>query len=220
MPFSKNLISTDCAAYSAFPQHKKWFNKLWLSETLNYYCGPAGVHPKKSGFYVIRPIMNLYGMSVGAKKEYIEKHTKTRIEPGYFWCEWFKGNQYSVTFESFNGRWIQNSCWKGDRSFEKLYKFKRWTRYDHKIFRMPSIFEELHDVNTINVEFIDDRPIEVHLRKSPDPDCDEFIPIWEGEQEIVDKLANMGYNYTESYDNADGFLKQARLGFMIKNKGV
>lgn len=214
--YFKKYETEDYQAYSKYPHHRKWFNKLWLSETLGYYCGPSGIFPYKAGWYIVRPIMNLSGMSVGAERKYIEEKDVTKVKPGYFWCEWFEGNQYSVTFEKVGNAWLQTSCWKGDRNIDELYKFKKWTRYDHKIFRLPEIFDDLLDLDLINVEFIDDRPIEVHLRSSPDPDCNEFIPIWEGEQYLVDKYEVMGYSYTESYDSADSFLKTPRLGFMIK----
>jgi hypothetical protein len=68
----------------------------------------------------------------------------------------------------------------------------------------------------INVEFIDEKPIEVHLRTSPDPNYGELIPIWSGEEHLIDKYTKMGYSYIESHDHANGFLKQPRLGFMVK----
>lgn len=214
--YLKKYETEDYQTYAKYSHHRKWFNKLWLSETLGYDCGPSGIFPDKSGWYIVRPIMNLSGMSVGAEKKYIEEKDITKVQPGYFWCEWFEGNQYSVTFERVKNKWLQTSCWKADRDIDELYKFKKWMRYDHKIFRLPKFFDGLSDLDVINVEFIDDRPIEVHLRRSPDPDCNEFIPIWEGEQYLVDKYEVMGYSYTESYDSADGFLKTPRLGFMIK----
>ena len=214
--YLKKYETEDYQTYAKYSHHRKWFNKLWLSETLGYDCGPSGIFPDKSGWYIVRPIMNLSGMSVGAEKKYIEEKDITKVQPGYFWCEWFEGNQYSVTFERVKNKWLQTSCWKADRDIDELYKFKKWMRYDHKIFRLPKFFDGLSDLDAINVEFIDDRPIEVHLRRSPDPDCNEFIPIWEGEQYLVDKYEVMGYSYTESYDSADGFLKTPRLGFMIK----
>lgn len=213
---SKKYETEDYQAYKKYPRHRKWFNKLWLSETLGYHCGPSGIYPDQSGWYIVRPIMNLSGMSVGAEKKYIEQDDRSKVQPGYFWCEWFEGNQYSVTFEKIGGRWLQTSCWRGHRNIDELYKFKKWTRCDHKNFVLPEIFEALFELDLINVEFIDDRPIEVHLRDSPDPDCDEFIPIWEGEQYLVDKYESIGYSYTESYDNADGFLQKPRIGFMVK----
>lgn len=206
----------DAQAYKVFPHHRNWFNKLWLSEKLEYCCGPSGISPEKTGWYVVRPIMNISGMSIGAKKEHIFSGDVSKVPPGYFWCEWFEGNQYSVTFINLNGNWIQDSCWKGEKKTENLYKFTRWIRYDHQIFKLPNIFNDLKDLKLINVEFIDENPIEVHLRKSPDPNANELIPIWQDEKELVDKYEKMGYSYIQSYDSGDGFLEKPRVGFMIK----
>ena len=206
----------DYQTYNLYPRHRKWFNKLWLSETLGYECGPSGISPTLSGSYIVRPIMNLSGMSVGARKEFIEAGDVARVEPGYFWCQWFEDIQCSVTFQKENNKWKQKNCWRCDRNYDDLYKFKRWFRYEHKIFSLPEHFNELLDLELINVEFIGENPIEVHLRDSPDPKCDEFIPVWKHEEKIVDKYKRMGYSYTESYDDADGFLQQPRVGFLIK----
>jgi len=206
----------DRRAYELYPHHRKWFNKLWFSESMQYNCGPSGTFPNVDGWYIVRPIMNLSGMSVGARKQYISAYDKTQVEPGYFWCEWFEDVQYSVTYKNVNGKWVQSSCWRADRNCDQLYKFKRWFRYDHQIFSLPKFFDELLDLDLINVEFVGKNPIEVHLRESPDPKYDEFIPVWKGEKELVDKYKRMGYSYTESYDDADGFLKQPRVGFLVK----
>lgn len=205
---------TDAEAYQKYALHRSWFNKLWFSEKMNYRCGPAGVAPDLSAYYIVRPIMNLSGMSVGARKQFIRKQDVTKVEPGYFWCEWFSGDQYSVTFERVNESWVQKSCWKGFKQSNELYKFSKWVKQDNKKFTLPEIFDDLADTNLINVEFIENAPIEVHLRESPDPDCEEFIPIWS--KQDVDKYEKLGYSYIESYEDADGFLKTPRLGFMIK----
>lgn len=206
----------DAQTYLNYPDQRKWFNKLWLSEKLGYYCGPSGIAPNKSGWYIVRPIMNISGMGVGAKRKYISVGDFAIVPPGYFWCEWFEGVQYSVTFERVNNTWKQVSCYRAERNKQNLSKFKKWTKYDHKIFKLNSLFDEI-STTKINVEFIDDNPIEVHLRDSPDPLYDEIIPIWEGQEKLVDKYKKMDYSYIISYDNADGFLKPARLGFVVKN---
>jgi hypothetical protein len=208
----------DASTYSFYPQQRKWFNKLWLAEELDYECGPSGIAPKRSGWYIIRPVMNISGMGVGAKKEYIEAGDFSKVPPGYFWCEWFEGSQYSVSFE-WVGYWNQTSCWMAERNVSNLSRFNKWTRYEHKLFKLSSIFDEIADSNItkINVEFIDNNPIEVHLRESPDPNYDIIIPIWKDEENLVDKYQKMGYSYIHSYDNADGFLEIPRIGFMVKN---
>jgi hypothetical protein len=208
----------DSKAYAFYPQQRKWFNKLWFSEEMDYYCAPSGIAPTRSGWYIVRPIMNISGMSVGAEKMYIEAGDATKVPPGYFWSEWFEGSQYSVTFE-WVGYWKQISCWIAERNVSNLSRFKKWSKYEHKIFKLNSIFDEIADSNItkINVEFIDNNPIEVHLRESPDPDYDVIIPIWKDEEFLVDKYQKMGYSYIHSYDDANGFLKIPRIGFAVKN---
>ena len=214
---SKKFDVHDDVVYLLNPQHRKWFNKLWFSESLGYNCGPCGVAPHKSGWYVVRPIMNLSGMSVGARKQYIEKDDCTKVEPGYFWCEWFSGPQYSVTYERRDSVWKQQSCWMGTKNENNLSMFTRWSRMEYLSFELPKLFDELLDVSAINVEFIGTRPIEAHLRVSPDPDYDEFIPVWQGQEKTIDKYREMGYSFIKSPDNANGFLKTPRVGFMVKD---
>lgn len=206
----------DCDAYLAFPSQRKWFNKLWLAEELGYECAPSGIAPSKSGYYIVRPVMNLSGMSAGAKKKYIESGDLSQTPPGYFWCEWFDGTQYSVTYE-WEGFWKQVSCYVGDRNENDLYRFNRWYRFE-KEFKLGPLFDSIgeSDVKTLNVEFIDDRVIEVHLRDTPDPKYEELIPIWKDNQILVDKYEKLGYTYIESHDDADGFLDTPRIGFMIR----
>lgn len=206
----------DFDAYLAFPSQRKWFNKLWLAEELGYGCAPSGIAPSKSGYYIVRPVMNLSGMSAGAKKKYIEAGDLSQTPPGYFWCEWFDGTQYSITYE-WEGFWKQVSCYVGDRNENNLYRFNRWYRSE-KEFKLDPLFDSIGEsgVKTLNVEFIDDRIIEVHLRDTPDPKYEELIPIWKDNQILVDKYEKLGYTYIESHDDADGFLDTPRIGFMIR----
>jgi len=210
----------DIQAYRKYPHLTHWYNKLWFSEKMGYDCGPASISPTKSGWYVVRPIMNLSGMGVGAKKVWIEAGDHKQVPLGYFWCEWFDGNQYSVTYEwqDYTNGWNPISCWEGIKNEDNLSKFTKWIKTDF----YPDIgifFHELADVNRINVEFIENKPIEVHLRTSPDPDYDIIIPVWQESKYLIDKHKEMGYTYISSYDNADGFLEIPRIGFMTKNKG-
>jgi hypothetical protein len=207
----------DCDAYAAFPDQRKWFNKLWLAEKLGYYCGPSGIAPNKSGYYIVRPILNLSGMSAFAKKKFIDAGDMSKTPPGYFWCEWFDGTQYSVTYE-WQERWKQVSCYIGERDEDNLYRFHRWTLVKDKHFEIGSFFDELatSGVKVLNVEFIDDNIIEAHLRDTPDPKYEELIPIWKDSIILVDKYEKLGYTYIESHDDADGFLDTPRIGFMIK----
>lgn len=211
------MILTDTEAYQAYPHLHHWFDKLWLAKQLGYDCGPAGIAPTKSGLYIVRPMMNLVGMSVGASVVQINEGDYKQVKPGYFWCEWFNGTQISVDYE-WAGEWTPKSCWEATVDVDHLYKFKKWKRCN-QYPKLGSLFDELADNNVmrINVEFVDGKPIEVHLRPSPDPDYDELVPIWADDEKKVDLFNKLGYDYVSSYDDADGYLTTPRLGFMVKN---
>lgn len=208
----------DSQAYQKYKQHRKWFNKLYVSERLGYDCGPAGVAPTESRYYIVRPIYNLSGMGLGAEFKYIKAGDYSQVPPGYFWCEIFLGKHFSVTYEFEHNtlpRWNPISSFEGVRMGNELWRFTKWERSNY-FPEVPRIFNELSGVGRINVEFKGDKVIEVHLRESPDPDYDAIIPIWKDRKSDIDKYTKIGYTYIESFDDADGFLKIPRLGFMIK----
>ena len=67
------------------------------------------------------------------------------------------------------------SSWRGTKDDKNLTKFHRWERCDY-FPEIDIMFHDLSRVGKINVEFIEDKPIEVHLRTSPDPDYEILIP--------------------------------------------
>ena len=213
---------TDEDAWRRYPHHREWFNKLYVATQLKYNCGPCGVSPGVTDDYIVRPIYNLSGMFAGARIEKIEAGDSTKVPPGHFWCEVFTGYQYSVTYKFFHDikpYWKPLSSWQAIRDSEnELWKFDKWVRSDYSP-PVPRVFNELSDVKIVNIEFVGHNPIEVHLRDTPDPDYDEIIPIWQGEEKSIDKYEKLGYTYIKSFDDADGFISTPRLGFMTKNKG-
>lgn len=210
----------DDEAYQKYPQHRKWFNKLWLAEKFGYHCGPAGVDIVNDGTYIIRPIYNLSGMGAGAKVCKLEAGDKNSTPPGHFWCEYFDGKHYSANYRwktdyLTGGSWEPVSCWEGKNFPIDVSKFIEWKRSEY-IPELGREFKELSDVKDINVEFINDSPIEVHLRHSPDPDYDWFIPIWKSNPDMKEHYEMHGFEYIEDFDDADGHLDDPRLGFMVK----
>jgi len=204
----------DHQAWKKYPEYRKWFNKLYVSELLGHDSGPCGVAPNKDGYYIIRPVYNLSGMSVGASKAFIKAGDVTKVPPGYFWCEWFEGDHYSASFKWVDQvGWKLDSCWIGNKLD---FRFKSWKRSSYAP-PVPDKLMELSNLPIVNIEFIGDKVIEVHLRDTPDPDYDELIPIFEDDaMKMVDIYESMGYSYIESFDDADGFIESARIGFMVK----
>lgn len=209
----------DSEAWIKYSKHHKWFNKLYVAELMGHNCGPSGVAPSTSGWYIIRPVYNLLGMGLNARIEYIYRDDVSRVQPGYFWCEAFGGVHYSANYEWQwqIGEWKAISCWVGMRPAgeDRLYKFSEWKKSDY-IPELPVQLHGLSIINKINVEFIDDKVIEVHLRESQDPEYDIIIPIWRSDVTDHSWYKDHGFKYIEHFDNADGLLPDARLGFMVK----
>lgn len=201
------MLTSDEEAWRTYAHHRRWFNKLDFALRMGYACGPCGTGPHLSGWYVVRPIYNLHGMGAGARLQHIIAGDTRRVESGYFWCQLFFGDQLSITYE-WDGEWVPMSTWKAERSPNNLVRFTRWKRTDI-VLPAPAICNELADVGYINVEFVGGRPIEVHLRVSPDPDWgDELIPVWADEPQPE--------GMTRAYDDAGGFIPVPRTGFIVR----
>ena len=213
----------DNELYNIYPQHRKWFSKLYIAEAMRYKCGPAGIAPKEDNTYVIRPIMNISGMGAGAEVKEIKAGDCTKVPPGYFWCEYIGGKHYSASYKFIHTTkpyWEPLSCWEGVNFPINLTKFVEWKRSDY-IPEVPKIFNELCDVPIINVEFKGNSPIEVHLRDTPNPQYDHLIPTWASDPDHIisakhDHMIANGYIWVEAYSDGDGFLKDKRTGFWCK----
>ena len=205
---------TDPEAWKLYPQHHKWFNKLYIAELEGYACGPSGVAPTISTDYIIKPTYNLSGMGIGARVEYIEAGDSSKVEPGYFWCEYLLGNHYSVTY-TWDSYWKVLHTYQGFNDKKCFTKFYKWVKVDNPI-PAPDYLNWLSDVSIINVEYKENKPFEVHLRGTPDPEVSEMIPIWQSTRDLIDSYYLKGYTFVKSFDNANSLLKDARLGFMVK----
>lgn len=213
----------DETAWVTYPAHRKYFNKLWLSERLGYTCGPAGVAPPKPDVYIVRPIYNLVGMGLGAKEIRLAPGDEDCLEPGYFWCEKFEGVHRSIDYNIIpNNRLEQKSCFVGEKT-DNQFVFKRWYRDNTFKFDPPDLLHDIfnHDesytINQCNIEIIDNKVIEVHLRGSPDPDYDEFIPVFEGIPPAIPEHRIKKYKFIEDNESGGGWLKPKRLGFYVRN---
>lgn len=69
------------------------------------------------------------------------------------------------------------------------------------------------DVDCINLEAIDDKIVEVHLRGGfmHLKQYRELIPVFDYQPKI-----KYGYQFIEEYDDAKGHLPLKRLGYLVK----
>ena len=152
------------------------FDKLILSKKLGYTCGPAGLAPPKENNYIVRPITNIRMMGRNATIKYLTP-LEYDIPDGYFWCEMFKGRHLS--FDYHYGQ--QVLAVEGFRKNERLDRFSRWEKVDDQ-YELPGILKPIAlKYEWLNVETIDNKVIEVHLRYNDDfanHNANVIVPIW------------------------------------------
>ena len=152
------------------------FDKLILSKKLGYTCGPAGLPPPIENNYIVRPITNIRMMGRNATIKYLTP-IEYDIPDGYFWCEMFKGRHLS--FDYHYGQ--QVLAVEGFRKNERLDRFSRWEKVDDQ-YELPGILKPIAlKYEWLNVETIDNKVIEVHLRYNDDfanHNANVIVPIW------------------------------------------
>lgn len=157
------------------------YDRLILSKRLGHLCGPAGVPPPHESTYVVKPCVNFRMMGRGASLQKLSPNSHHTVPDGYFWCERFVGRHISLDY-----RWGEQVLavegFKDDP--DRLNRFTKWKKVDIK-FTLPSFLQDISKkYEWLNVEMIDYKIIEVHLRYNDDfrnHDGDEIIPIWKDE---------------------------------------
>jgi hypothetical protein len=152
------------------------FDKLILSKKLGYTCGPAGLPPPIENNFIVRPITNIRMMGRNATIKYLTP-IEYDIPDGYFWCEMFKGRHLS--FDYHYGQ--QVLAVEGFRKNERLDRFSRWEKVEDQ-YELPGILKPIAlKYEWLNVETIDNKVIEVHLRYNDDfvnHNANVIVPIW------------------------------------------
>ena len=208
-------IKEDYQAWNKYPNLRWTFNKLELSLRLGYDCGPSGTNVSNTGEYCVRPIYNLGGMGVGASFVFFNNNTDTIIPAGYFWCERFYGNHLSIDFIKKNKKWTPIFACQGFREDDDpLYQFNRWKKIQIPNIKLPDFIEEI-DSKELNIEFIGNKIIEIHLRHGSDfpENATEIIPVWENKKY---HQSYKDWQYIENKDNSDNNLPNTRLGFYYR----
>ena len=155
------------------------FDKLIVSKKLGYKCGPRGSFVPEPGWYMVRPIMNLHGMGLGARKVYLDKYT-IDLNHGEFWCEFFEGEHISVDF--IKGKPELTVIGEKDPLLP-FQRFTKWEKIEHR-FELPAILSSFSNkYPVINCEFIGEKLIEIHFRSNPDFSHGNsyMIPVWPGD---------------------------------------
>lgn len=180
---------------NADPEDLWIFDKLIVAKKLGYSCGPAGTDVLSPDHYIVRPCVNIPGMGRGASIQWIEQDTD-HLKDGHFWCELFKGRHISVDYK--DGQ--QVLAVEGFRdSGDPLWRFSKWKKIDEN-FIMPIIFLPLiKKYEYLNIEYIDGKAIEIHLRHNPDFVHGNSVayPVWNDSHTFYEAK---GLKYIEAPD--------------------
>jgi hypothetical protein len=167
----------DCDVWKFIDGEDAWiYDKLVLSKRLGYQCGPAGVAPETSGNYIVRPISNYRMMGRGSSFMHIDAGEDI-IPDGYFWSEVFTGRH--LTFDYHRG--VQHLAAEGFKDSARTDRFTSWKKTKDVFELPPMLLSVAVKYEWMNIEVIDNKIVEVHLRYNDDfmnHDADEIFPIW------------------------------------------
>jgi len=185
-----DIPTNDKDAYQNLFNNNYVYNKLFISELQNLDAAPIGITPIEFPI-IIKPIINLYGMSNGFKKiNTIEEYRKT-IDYGMFWQKYLDGIQYNIDINMKNGKIIQYFCVISEPDKNGMFKYHYYEKdyiLSNKIIKFIEKWLKNY-TGFINVEIINEYIIEMHLRLNGDlflyseKNIDDMI---NGENIIVD----------------------------------
>lgn len=177
----------DTNAWTLNPKHQPIYNKLLIAQAQGITAAPCGVDPLSMGVksddkVFVKPITNLSGMSLGAGVYSVATLPNT---PGSFWSEYLIGQQTSTDCLVLDGdvKWFAHTLAAEEKN-------KQRPIYWHIGVELPAlqpiikVFVKQHlngYTGICNLEMIDDKIIEVHLRGSNafyDFYGDGFIQQW------------------------------------------
>lgn len=233
--FNKNkLITEDYQSWIEYPTYRWVFNKLELALKLGYHAGPACTPISQAGYYIIRPIYNLYGMGIGAQKIWLDPEFDNNkllehhyCDPGTFWCEYLSGQHWSIDYLRIGDSWIPFCAIIGEHRSEELdlVRFSSWTKLPVPEFAydLPDFLQKIEDVPYLNVESKGESIFEVHLRSGNHEmwdleDGSVLEPIWSDDDSKEPQgrtFVSNTFDHAHLY-NARGLLRVYRLGYYLR----
>jgi hypothetical protein len=167
------------------------FDKLIVAKRAGHTCGPMGSMVPGPGPYIVRPVINTYGMGQMARIQNIQKFADD-MHPAEFWCEIFSGRHLSVDYEY--GKQVLAVI--GTKHPERpLQRFVKWEKTEEKMYPQKFILDVIKNYPLANCEFIGDKIIEVHMRGNPDFmwGNSKMLPLWDDDEEVPEEAKSMRF---------------------------
>ncbi len=167
-----DVAVNDVHAWRLNPQHRFIYNKLDLALAQGLKAAPCGVAPELYGLakdqpVFVKPIVNLAGMSLGARAQ---TAGSVDAEAGSFWCELLTGEQTSTDCIMDNGKvvWFLHTQAAKQRNQQRPIYWRVGVNLGHlEAFIRTFLETQLSGYTGLcNLEMIDAKVIEVHLRGS------------------------------------------------------
>ena len=164
-----NIFFNDIDCWEHFKKDKVIYNKLWLAEIQNIDCGPIGTIPKKYPI-VVKPIINLYGMSRSFKICHNENEYNNYQKDGCFWTPFFSGDNfnYDIIFDKgkivYYNTLISKPSVNGTFDYHTLDNTIKLS--NKNILLLQKYFMDY--TGPMNIEIIQNNIIEGHLRLNGD----------------------------------------------------
>lgn len=174
----------DAEVWEWYPQHRHLLSKLRVAELQGLRCAPHGVLPPSDLRLFSRPIYNLEGLSVGARR--VEPGHELRYRAGYFWTEYLPGPQFSIELAYLDGRIVFKAAMRPE--FDAHGSVVRWESVPADVIpdavaavdRFAWEHVGQHYTGCLTAEVRGDRLVEIMPRMSPQfvdfyADGDEFV---------------------------------------------
>ena len=197
---SDKIITNDFDAWVKFKSYRHIYDKLFIAYSQNIECGPMGIYPKKYPI-IIKPIINLFGMSRGFKIINCEIDYNNNIKDGFFWMEYFPEEQLNLDLIIINGEikfyaaLLSKDNQDGTFDYHESLpnykinsKLEEWVRINLKNY-----------IGCLNLEIINDNIIEAHLRLNGDFYLYDINFIKELEKLYLDEKWDINYQIKKIY---------------------
>ena len=164
-----NLFPTnDISSWIKYNEYNFIYDKLSLAQLQNLDCAPLPIIPTIFPV-IVKPIINLYGMSRGLKKINNYEEFILIKENGYFWEKYLDGEQYNYDIVIKNGKIIDSFCYYSVPLNDGTFLYHQYIK-NNIPSNIVKLIEELMENYTgfMNIELIDGYIIEAHLRLNGD----------------------------------------------------
>jgi len=164
-----NIIINDIEAWKKYRDFHHIYNKIWIAESQNIPCGPMGLYPENYPI-IFKPIINLFGMSRSFKIIKDKKEYDKYLQDGLFWMDYLSGIHYCIDIILLNGKIKFYSCLQSFPYTEGTFKYHE-SIPEYQLPEHIIIWVEKHFQNytgCVNIELIDNKIIEAHLRLNGD----------------------------------------------------